>query len=80
MRTNIVLNDELLKRAMRYSRATTKKDLVQEALREYVALKEAEMKRASYTERLGEIRKRVAGMKRSETSQDIVRNDRERDT
>ena len=36
MRTNIVLDDALVERAFRVSRATTKKDLVHEALRELV--------------------------------------------
>ncbi len=36
MRTNIVLDEELVREALRYSKARTKKDLVHEALREYV--------------------------------------------
>jgi Arc/MetJ family transcription regulator len=36
MRTNIVLNDDLIKQAFRYSRAKTKKDLVHEALEEFI--------------------------------------------
>lgn len=36
MRTNIVLDEELVREAFRYSKARTKKDLVHEALREYV--------------------------------------------
>ena len=37
MRTNIVLNDELLKEAFMYSQAiSTKRELVETALREYV--------------------------------------------
>jgi len=36
MRTNIVLDDDLVKEAFRHSKATTKKDLVHEALRELV--------------------------------------------
>ena len=39
MRTNIVINDELLKEAFSVSDAKTKKDLIHEALREYVRLK-----------------------------------------
>lgn len=37
MRTNIDLDDKLLKEAFRYSRARTKKELVHEAIAEYVA-------------------------------------------
>lgn len=37
MRTNIVLDDRLLKEAMRLSKAQTKREAVDLALREYVA-------------------------------------------
>lgn len=36
MRTNIVLNDKLIKEAFRYSQSKTKKQLVEEALQEFV--------------------------------------------
>jgi len=36
MRTNIVLDDELVKEAFKYSQARTKKELIHEALREFV--------------------------------------------
>jgi len=36
MRTNIVLDDNLVKEAMRLSRTKTKKELVNQALREFV--------------------------------------------
>jgi len=36
MRTNIVLDDELVREAFKHSKAKTKKDLIHEALREYV--------------------------------------------
>jgi len=39
MRTNIVLDDDLVAEAMRLSGIKTKKELVHEALRELVALK-----------------------------------------
>jgi len=37
MRTNIVLNDELIKKAFRHSTARTKKELVHEALEELIS-------------------------------------------
>jgi Arc/MetJ family transcription regulator len=37
MRTNIVLDDRLLREAMRLSKARTKREMVDLALREYVA-------------------------------------------
>lgn len=39
MRTNIVIDDELLNEAFSVSNAKTKKDLIHEALREFVRLK-----------------------------------------
>lgn len=36
MRTNVVLDDELVERAFRYSKAKTKKDLIREALEELI--------------------------------------------
>ena len=37
MRTNIVLNDELVRKAFQYSSARTKKELVHEALEELIS-------------------------------------------
>lgn len=37
MRTNIVLDDELINKAFRYSKAKTKKELVHEALEEMIS-------------------------------------------
>lgn len=39
MRTNIVLDDELVQEAMRLSRIKTKRELVEQALREFVAFR-----------------------------------------
>jgi Arc/MetJ family transcription regulator len=36
MRTNIVLDDEIVKKAFRYSKAKTKKELINEALKELI--------------------------------------------
>lgn len=36
MRTNIVLNEKLVKEAFRYAPVTTKRELVEIALREYI--------------------------------------------
>jgi Arc/MetJ family transcription regulator len=40
MRTNIVLNDELIKKAVRHSSARTKKELVHEALEELISARQ----------------------------------------
>ncbi|MDA2930245.1 type II toxin-antitoxin system VapB family antitoxin [Acidobacteria bacterium AH-259-O06] len=51
MRTNIVLDDELVKEAFSVSKAKTKKELIHEALREFVSLR----KRKDLTELAGSI-------------------------
>lgn len=51
MRTNIDINDNLLKEAFSVSQVRTKKDLIHEALREYIRLK----KRKDLTELAGTI-------------------------
>ena len=37
MRTNIVIDDSIMQEAMRISRLTTKKDVVERALREFIS-------------------------------------------
>lgn len=78
MRTNIVLNEELVGQAMKYSQSKSKRAVVEEALGVYVTVKQAEAKRASYTDRLGQIRRKLAGVRIQESARDIVRRDRER--
>lgn len=51
MRTNIVIDDALIREAFAVSEARTKKDLIHEALREYIRLK----KRKDLTELAGRI-------------------------
>lgn len=46
MRTNVVLDDELVAAAMRYTGLTTKRAVIEEALRTLVRLKEQESIRA----------------------------------
>jgi Arc/MetJ family transcription regulator len=40
MRTNIVLDDEIIEKAFRYSNAKTKKELIHEALKEFIDAKQ----------------------------------------
>ncbi|MDA8339908.1 MAG: type II toxin-antitoxin system VapB family antitoxin [Nitrospiraceae bacterium] len=40
MRTNIVLDDKLLKEAFKHSTAKTKKDLIHEALKELITVRQ----------------------------------------
>ena len=52
MRTNIVIDDELLNEAFSVSNAKTKKDLIHEALKEFIRLK----KRKNLTDLAGSIK------------------------
>ena len=52
MRTNIVIDDELLNEAFSVSNAKTKKDLIHEALKEFIRLK----KRRDLVELAGTVR------------------------
>jgi Arc/MetJ family transcription regulator len=76
MRTNIVLNDELLEEAMKYSHARSKRGLVEEALATYVAVKDKERRRTTYSERLKQIQAQTRSIRLRSNSHDIVRQDR----
>jgi Arc/MetJ family transcription regulator len=77
MRTNIDLDDELLKEASRYSASRSKRGLIHEALATFVRVKAEEKRRATYRERLEKVRARVAGAGRGVDSRDLVRSDRD---
>ena len=78
MRTNIVLNDELVHEAMQYSHARTRRALVEEALQTYVAVKAEERRRATYRERLPGLLTRLNAVRLRERPADLLRADRER--
>ncbi len=77
MRTNIVLDDELVCEAMRYSKAKTKRALIEDALRTLVRVRAEEIRRRSYQERLAAVQGRLAGLTFRESAVDIIRQDRE---
>ena len=77
MRTNIVLNDELVREAMRYSKAKTKRALVEEALSTLVRVRAEERRRATYRDRLKSLEHKLAGLALRESSLAILRRDRE---
>jgi len=78
MRTNIDLDDELLKEAMRYSSARTKRGIVEEALRTFVDVRTAQLRRSSYRDRLASIRGRTSALKLKRSAVEILREDRSR--
>lgn len=78
MRTNIVLNDDLVREAMQYSHARTRRALVEEALAMYVSVKAEERRRATYAERLRGLERRLQGVRLRERPAAVLRADRER--
>lgn len=78
MRTNIVLNEDLLREAMRYSRARTRRALVEEALETFVAVKAEERRRATYAERVRGLQARLDDLRLRRRPFDVLREDRER--
>lgn len=78
MRTNIVLNEELLQEAKKYSTASTKRGLVEEALRTFVEVKSSERQRQEYATRVADIRERTSNLRLRKSSSAILREDRNR--
>jgi Arc/MetJ family transcription regulator len=78
MRTNIVLNEELIREAQKYSQARTKRGLVEEALRTFVEVREAEKRRERYAERLQELRRKTAGIQLRTRPTELLDTDRRR--
>ena len=77
MRTNIELNDDLLARAQKYSRARTKRALVEEALAMYISIQEERIRTETYKERLEKLRTQLHSQKLRSDSRDILRKDRD---
>jgi Arc/MetJ family transcription regulator len=78
MRTNIVLNDDLIREAGRLSQASSKSALVEETLRLFVEVRSEERRRATYEERLLKVQQTVMSHRILEKDIDILRQDRER--
>lgn len=78
MRTNIVLNDDLLREAARYAKGRSKRALVEEALATFVEMKSAERRRATYRERLAGLETRLGALRLRESPSRLLRQDRQR--
>ena len=78
MRTNIDLDDELMEQARRYSKAPTKRALVEEALRTFVDVRAREQRRSRYGDGLAAIRARTDSVKLKRSVIEILREDRGR--
>jgi len=78
MRTNVVLNDELIRDAQRYSNARSKSALIEEALRTLVEVRSREQLAERYARRLRTVQQRLRQHVFRESSVEILRRDRDR--
>lgn len=78
MRTNIVLDDELLAEAMRLSAAKTKRAVVEEALRTLVAVRSRDEQRHRYREGVRRLEGKLGGLKLTPPASALLRRDRDR--
>jgi len=78
MRTNIVLDDELMREAARHSSGKTKRAVVEEALATFIRVHEERKRRESYRDRLQDLDRKLANLRLRERPIDILRRDRNR--
>ena len=77
MRTNIVLDDDLVREAMRLTGIRTKRALVEEALRALVHSRNYEDRLAKYMARYKALEPEMARIRVSEPASSIIRRMRE---
>ena len=77
MRTNIDLNDQLLAEAQKYSKAKSKRALVEEALSAFIAMKAEEKRLWSYKDRLHSLRAKTMSVRLRSDTRGILRQDRD---
>ena len=78
MRTNIVLDDDLIREAMEHSTARTKRSLIEEALHAFINLKVNEKRNENYKARLVTIQNETEKIRLRTAPSTILREDRER--
>ena len=78
MRTHMILSDELIREARRFSQARTRTGLIEEALRTFIEVKDAERRRVTYSQRVQELDRKLAGLILREGPESVLRADRER--
>ncbi len=78
MRTNIVLDDDLIREALKYSQVHTKRGLIEEALKTFIQTKTAQRRTATYRDRVHELEKRSFRLTLREHPHQVLRGDRER--
>lgn len=78
MRTNIVLDDELLEEAMRLSGESSRRAVVESALRLLVQVKGGEKRAEAYRARARSLDGRLRGLRLRESPSEVLRRDRDR--
>ena len=78
MRTNLVLNDELLAEALRLHGGGSKSAVVETALRIFIEVKTTERRRQSYRDRLRRLAERLQRIRLRESPSELLRADRDR--
>ncbi|MEE8408097.1 MAG: type II toxin-antitoxin system VapB family antitoxin [Myxococcota bacterium] len=78
MRTNVVLNEELLQEAQRYSTAKSKSALLEEALRTLVQVRARERATENYASRLRQVQQKLQNKVFRESGTEILGRDRSR--
>ena len=78
MRTNIELDDELMREARKLSRAKTKKALIEQALVTFIEVETARRQRETYAQRLQDLQTKVSAMRLREKPTALLRQDRSR--
>ena len=77
MRTNIVLDDQLVREAMRYSEVHTKRALVEQCLKCFIQTKTREQRTESYRTRLRHVQDATRTLRLGRSAVDIIRHDRD---
>jgi Arc/MetJ family transcription regulator len=78
MRTNIVIDPDLLGEARKYSSATTKRGIVEDALRAFIETRAAERRAATWRERVLALDRKLARVTLRQSPHEILRADRDR--
>jgi Arc/MetJ family transcription regulator len=78
MRTNIELDDDLVREARKLSRAKTKRALIEQALATFIEVETARRRREAYSDRLREVQTKLSGLRLRDRPSEVLRQDRSR--
>jgi Arc/MetJ family transcription regulator len=78
MRTNIVLDEDLVREAIAVTGLRSKKEIVHKALQLLVQTEHEALRRARYDVQVTDLQRRTAGLVLRERPHDVIRADRDR--